>query len=177
MRDHNDLLTVTRRAAQVSVVRRNRAVEFGVDALAETDLDQLQHLLAGSSAVRQFRALKSRLAAPTRGTVLGAAVAVIDAQLGVLNGEPPAPIAMVPSAEGASVSAMTAVDGEAGGDPSTCYAQWEREVIAAWKDFEECAASFAWYNPVGNLCAFAWTLRAESAWFRFLSCSAIPVKV
>jgi len=177
VRADDDLLAVVRRGEHVRVSRRNRMVDLGTEALSESDLDQLQQMLAGSTAVRRFRAMKSMLAPTTRYTALGAAVDVIDMLIGVLKGEAPTSPRATTAPEGLTASAMAAMDGEPGGDGPSCYEIWEREVIAAWNDYEACVLSFAWYNPLREVCAFAWVIRAESAWFRLIGCSAIPLKV
>jgi hypothetical protein len=49
-------------------------------------------------------------------------------------------------------------------------------VLQASYQLESCIASFAVYNPLRQVCAAVWILQIESAWFQFLSCSAIPLK-
>jgi len=174
IRADDDLFAVARRGEHVRVSRRNRTVDLGTETLGEADLDQLQQLLAGSGAVRRFRAMRSMLAATTRRTGLGVAVDMIDMLIGVLKGEAPTPI---PATTAPTVSAMSYVDGEAEFNGPSCYAVWEAEVIAAWNDYAECVYSFPWYSPLREVCAFAWVIRVESAWFRLIGCSSIPIKV
>ncbi|MCX6539404.1 MAG: hypothetical protein NT151_10815 [Acidobacteria bacterium] len=173
LRADDDLFAVVRRGEHVRVSRRNLTVDLGTEALRETDLDQLQQVLAGSTAVRRFRAMRSMLAPATRCTGLGAAVDVIDMLIGVLKGEPPTPS---PATTAPTVSTMSDVDDEAEIDNSNCYLNWVAEVVAAWNDYEGCIYSFAWYNPLREVCAFAWIIRVESAWFRLVGCSSIPIK-
>ena len=58
----------------------------------------------------------------------------------------------------------------------TCYSEYEGEVIAAWDDFSQCVDDVKWYPGLQEVCAFTWLLRVESAWFRFIGCSSIPLK-
>ncbi len=170
LRSDNDRIAVVRRGSQVRVSRRDRAIDLGTEALGEDDLDQLQQMLAGSAAVRRFRAMKSMLAPTTKGTGLAIAVDVIDMMLAVLKGESPT----LPSP--ATPPAMSAMVNMEDGGP-TCYDTWQGEVVSAWGDYEGCINSFSWYNPYREVCAFVWVLRVESAWFRFVGCSSIPMKI
>lgn len=174
LRAEGDWLTVLRRGGHVRVDRNDRSVGFAARSLGDSELDQLQAVLSGSTAVRRFRAMRGMLSPATRRTVLGVSVDIIDCLIGVLSGERPAP-----SAETAApaMTARTASEGCAGGDGPTCFESWKQEVVAAWKDYEDCVNSFSWYNPMREVCAFEWVLRVESAWFKFLGCSCIPMKV
>ena len=56
-----------------------------------------------------------------------------------------------------------------------CFEIYEAEVIRAWIDYQECRNSFAWWNPLKEGCTLRWMLWAESAWFSFIGCSAVPI--
>ena len=58
----------------------------------------------------------------------------------------------------------------------SCWDVYQRLVLQASYQLESCIASFAVYNPLRQVCAAVWILQVESAWFQFLSCSAIPLK-
>ena len=58
----------------------------------------------------------------------------------------------------------------------SCFDIYQRLVLQASYQLESCIASFAVYNPLRQVCAAVWILQVESAWFQFLSCSAIPLK-
>lgn len=58
----------------------------------------------------------------------------------------------------------------------SCFDIYQRLVLQASYQLESCIASFAVYNPLRQVCAAVWVLQVESAWFQFLSCSAIPLK-
>jgi len=174
LRAEGDSCVVWRRGEHVRVGRNGRSVGFGARSLGDGELDQIQDVLSGSSAIRRFRAMKSTLSPATRRSVLGVSVAVIDLLIGVLKGEPPPPHV---DAAAQSTSARASADSWEGGDGPSCFESWKQEVVGAWKDYEECINSFSWYNPMREVCAFEWVLRVESAWFKFLGCSCIPMKV
>ena len=174
LRTDGDLLTVVGRDAHLRVSRRGHTIDLETASLGEGDLDRLQELLAGSTAIRRFRAMRSMLAPSTRRTGPGAAVDIIDMMIGVLKGEAPMP---TPALAGPMVSAMSDGGAEAELDGATCYEAWVGEVVAAWFDYEGCVNSFAWYNPLREVCAFAWVIRVESAWFRLIGCSSFPLKL
>jgi hypothetical protein len=174
LRTDGDLLSVVGRDAHLRVSRRGQTVDLETASLAEGDLDRLQELLAGSTAIRRFRSMRSMLAVSTRRTGPGAAVDIIDMMIGVLKGEASIPR---PPMAAPTVLAMSAEDPYAEMDGPTCYEAWVAEVAAAWVDYEGCVYSFAWYNPLREVCAFAWVIRVESAWFRLIGCSSFPLKL
>ncbi|MCX6544303.1 MAG: hypothetical protein NTV05_07790 [Acidobacteria bacterium] len=174
LRTADDLLTVTGRAARLRVSRRGHTVDLGPETLTERDLDRLQQVLAGSSAIRRFRAMRSMLTPSTRCTGPGTAVDIIDVMIGVLKGEGPSPITAMAEPMASGESDLIAEPDPAG---PTCYEAWVVEVVAAWQDYEACVYSFAWYNPLREVCALAWVIRVESAWFRLIGCSSIPLKL
>ena len=55
--------------------------------------------------------------------------------------------------------------------------EYEGEVVASWDDFSQCVDDVKWFPGLQEVCAFTWLLRVESAWFRFIGCSSIPLKV
>jgi len=168
-----DTLTLTHRSGVLRLVRAGCAVELDIASPVPDDLRAAHELLAGSDAVRQFRALRSMMAARTLRSSVGGGVAVIDALLSVIKGE--APVVQREPAGSGPVAPLVAFDGEFFDGP-TCYEAWQGEVVAAWKDYTGCVLSFPWYDPMRELCAFAWILRVESAWFQFLGCSSVPFK-
>ncbi|MEI6668778.1 MAG: hypothetical protein WCP29_11535 [Acidobacteriota bacterium] len=169
----DDRVVVVRHGDRLRVSRRNRTLEFGGQKAGEADFDQLQQSLAASAAVGRFRAMRSMLTSATRCTGLGAAVDTIDLLFGTLKGEPPRQdlVSAAPMA-----AAVDGVDSEAEIDDSSCYMSWVGEVVLAWNDYEGCIYTFAWYNPLREVCAFAWVIRVESAWFRLIGCSSFPIK-
>lgn len=59
---------------------------------------------------------------------------------------------------------------------TSCYDSYQALVVQAANQMEECMGQFGVWNPMRQVCAAVWTLQVESAWFSFLSCSAIPLK-
>jgi hypothetical protein len=171
LRTNDDWFALERRGDRLSVSRRGRTVGVAAESLAEADLDQLQDLLAGSTALRRFRAMRNTLAPGTRATGLGSAVDIIDMMIGVLKGEAPMPI------EAVAPAAMSAGGADADVAGPSCYETWLVEAVEAWNDYVACVYSFRWYNPLREVCAFAWVIRVESAWFRLIGCSSFPIKV
>jgi len=174
LRAEGDLFTAIRRGEHVRVGRHDRSVGFGARSIGDAELDQLQEVMAGSAAIRRFRALKSMLSPSSRHTVLGSAFETIDLIVGVLRGESPT---LVADSTAPATAAMAFMDNGDDAEGPTCYASWKDEVVSAWGDLKACQNSFAWYNPTRELCGFEWVLRVESAWFKFLGCSAVPIKM
>ena len=59
---------------------------------------------------------------------------------------------------------------------ASCYDAYQDLVVRAAAQMEQCMGQFSVWNPMRQVCAGVWTLQVESAWFSFLSCSAIPLK-
>jgi hypothetical protein len=59
---------------------------------------------------------------------------------------------------------------------ASCYDSYQALVVQAAAQMEQCMGQFSVWNPMRQVCAGVWTLQVESAWFSFLSCSAIPLK-
>lgn len=56
---------------------------------------------------------------------------------------------------------------------ASCYDSYQALVVQAAAQMEQCMGQFGVWNPMRQVCAGVWTLQVESAWFSFLSCSAI----
>jgi hypothetical protein len=138
----------------------------------EDGLDLVQQVLAGSHAARAFRGVHQRLSPESRESAPGAALDNLDALLGILQGEPAALDRRAPARRdgGWRLARVAARVGP------TCYSEYEGEVISAWDDFAQCVDDVKWFPGLQEVCAFTWLLRVESAWFRFIGCSSIPLK-
>jgi len=170
----DDVLVLVRTGDRLRLSRRGQSEVVLMSAPDHGGLAGVQQVLAGSSAARQFRTLHSMLSPATLESGLGAAVELLDSLLGLLQGEASPIRPRQPRRQEAPVSLMAAeMDA---GDGSSCYASWDAEVLAAWDDYEGCINSFSWWNPCREACAFLWVVRVESAWFRMIGCSAIPLK-
>ena len=60
---------------------------------------------------------------------------------------------------------------EEDGGPGECWYQYALEAIAAWKEYEDCYNSQAWYDILGKLgCATIYDVRAIGAFAWWMSC-------
>jgi hypothetical protein len=167
-----DLVVVVRTANRLRVTRGGQTASVAMDQADEEGLDLLQQLLAGSRAVRAFRGLNRRLNQESRESAPGVSLDGLDALLGILQGDPAAVDRRAPGREsGGRISRVACTLYR------SCYAEYEAEVIAAWNDYAQCIDDVKWYPGLQEVCAFTWLIRAESAWFRFIGCSSIPLKV
>jgi len=165
-----DLVVLVRTGDRLRVSRNGVSAAFALNRTDEDGLDQVQQVLAGSRATRQFRALRARLSADSLASAPGVSIDLTDALLGILQGD------------------RAIFERHAPGSPwrvsraslrtrASCYQEWEAEIVAAWADLAQCCEDVKWYPGMQELCALTWTLRVESAWFRFIACSAFPLKV
>ena len=167
-----DVLVLIRTGNRLRVTRGGQTAVLLLDRADEEGLDVAQMVLAGSHAARAFRGLHRSLSEESRESAPGVALDNLDVLLAVLQGE----------AGAASHRARPRRDGggrvcRAGYSAvATCYAEYEGEVISAWDDFSQCVEDVRWYPGLQEVCAFTWLLRVESAWFRFIGCSSIPLK-
>ena len=168
-----DLVVLVKSGEALRVSRGGHTAVVQLTRSDEDGLDLVQQVLAGSRAVRAFRALHRRLGAESLESAPGVSLDLLDALLGILMGEPGAVDRRAPARLGAAWRAAFA---PAGTGPS-CFSEYEAEVLAAWDDFAQCVDDVKWYPGVQEVCAFVWLLKIESAWFRFIGCSSIPLKV
>ena len=168
-----DEFRMSRRGDRLQVARGGQAFDVDLTAPGTDDLARVRQVLTDSEAVRRFRALRSVLSRGFVKHAAGAGVAVLDGLLAVLSGE--MPVAQPTMATFAAADETGLGEGDEIAGPS-CWDAYVTETNAAWNDYVGCIGSFAWYNPMREVCAFVWVLRAESAWFQFLGCSSIPIK-
>lgn len=179
-----DRVAVSVGRGYVRVARPRAAVAFDPSQAEEESQQNTRVLLADSTAVHQFRAMVANLDESTLDSAAGLGLLLADAEIGVLGGDVAAIARLAPVVGGreagaAHSSSQRAANGRAasGGDAlpgESCYVSYRNEVVAAWNDYASCNESFWWVNPLRLACATEWVLRAESAWFSFLSCSAFP---
>lgn len=165
-----DLVVLVRTGERLRVSRNGESAVVALGRADEEGLDQAQALLAGSRATRAFRSLASNLAPESLASAPGVSIDLLDAWLGLLQGDPGAARRRAPSDRSGLIRASVCA-------AATCYAEYEAEVCAAWTDFEQCTYDVRWFPGMQEVCAFAWLLRVESAWFRFIACSSFPLKV
>jgi hypothetical protein len=176
LRAGDDLLAVAVSAGIVEVERSNgHRLRVDVFGAADDEWVQVKVLLAGSKALRLFRALAGSLDPRTSNTPAGAAVALSDAALAQLDGDSAAVgrlVQQMRAARQARIRPVRFAIGEA-----DCWHTYEGEVMHAADDYDSCRHTFSWYDPRQAACAFVWTIQAESAWGELLACSSIGVKI
>jgi hypothetical protein len=133
----------------------------------------VQQVLAGSAALRQLRSLARDLEEVVDVRPAVAGVAVTDALLGFLGGDPGAPARLASRMRARREARMRQV--ALAEEPTGCYQKWEREVMTAWIEYEACQDDFAWWNPLKEACTVRYLVWVESAWFSFIGCSALPI--
>lgn len=167
-----DLVVIIRTGDRLRITRGGQTAVVPLTQVDEDGLDQAQQVLAGSRAVRMFRGLHRRLSAESRESAPGVPLENLDTLLALLQGEQGAIDRRAPRHE---LAAWRVTRASCGAE-RTCYSEYEVETVAAWDDFSSCVESVKWYPGMQEVCAFGWLLRVESAWFRFIGCSSIPLR-
>jgi hypothetical protein len=153
--------------AREGTVRLNPA---GGEADAETT-HRVRGWLAASPAVGRFRQLVEALERRGARDPEALSLRATGALVAELLGDPGAARRF-----GQSVAGSGAALRKVQQYTQSCWDIYQRLVLQASYQLESCIASFAVYNPLRQVCAAVWILQVESAWFQFLSCSAIPLK-
>jgi hypothetical protein len=153
--------------AREATVRLNPA---GGEADSETT-HRVRGWLAASQAVGRFRQLVDALERRGARDPEGLSLRATGALVAELLGDPGAARRF-----GQSVAGSGAALRKVQQYTQSCWDVYQRLVLQASYQLESCIASFAVYNPLRQVCAAVWILQVESAWFQFLSCSAIPLK-
>jgi hypothetical protein len=172
----NDRLSVALGPWSLDVERRNRQIHLDTAQAVDEDWLRVKTLLAGSKALRLFRTLAYSLDAATLRHPGGAAVQASDAILGYIDGDVGAVWRLGEQMRVARAARVRKASLDENGGPNECYEKYEAAVVAAANEYDACRKSFNWYSPWQAACVTVWTLQAESAWFQFLACSAIPIK-
>jgi hypothetical protein len=167
-----DLLVLVRTGYRLRVTRGGQTAALSLDRTDEDGLDLVQMVMAGSRAARAFRRAHRQLAQDSRDSAPGVFLDNLDILLGLLQGELSVVDRRAPPRRGE----RWRVSRVACGAEPTCYSEYETEVVLAWDDFAQCCDDVKWYPLLQEACAFTWLLRVESAWFRFIGCSSIPLK-
>ncbi len=171
-----DVLTVATSRFAVDVTRGKRQMRVQVAEATENELLQLQTLLAGSRALRSFRTLASSLDPTTLETPAGSSIVLSDAFLGFLNGDVSAVARLRRNIQAAAQAKLRPVAfALAGGND--CWEKYLQEVMLADKHYWECSNYYRWWDPRQEICGLGWVLETESAWFQFIACSAVPLRV
>jgi hypothetical protein len=132
---------------------------------------RVRALIVSSPALRQFRRLAAQLEATgdVSPEVLG--LRVTGAVVSEVDGDEGAVRRLSRELRAKFTAGMKKVRLRA-----SCYETYEALVVHAAVMMEQCMGQFGVWNPMRQVCAGVWTLQVESAWFSFLSCSAIPLK-
>jgi hypothetical protein len=162
-----DVLELIKAGDELRVARKGHSVLLSLLDTDEDALEQAQHLLAGSRAALVFRTLRGRLSPDTIQSPIAIGVDVVDVLLGVLQGDGSSVERRRQTSQ--SVGQMTAMMA----DGPTCYDVYEGAVVEAWDQFVGCCAEVPILSQV---CSFQWVLRVESAWFKFIACSSVPLR-
>lgn len=171
-----DRMSVVVGLAVLDVARGNRHLHIDIGQASDEDWLQVKTLLAGSRALRLFRALAYNLDPATLRKPAGASIVSSDAILGYLDGDLAAVARLGQQMRTARQARIRTV--ALGEEPEdSCYKKWEAAVVAAADEYDKCRHSFPWYSPAQAGCVLVWTLQAESAWFQFLACSAVPLRI
>ncbi len=172
----NDQVSVTIDAGVVGVERRAAGrMRLDVGRATEDEWLQVKVLLAGSKALRRFRALASSLDASTLKTPAGAAVVVSDAVLGHLDGDVGAVGRLMQQMRAAVQARIRPVRFTAA--EVDCWHNYEQDTMHAMNDYDSCRAMFSWYDARRAACLFVWTVQAEAAWVELISCSGLHLAI
>jgi hypothetical protein len=165
-----DSVLVLRTGGRLRVTRNGRTAVFNHEHADEPGLEQVQQVIAGSRALRMFRALHAKLGEETLASVPGIVVDVTDVQVGVLQGD--GGVIERRRARNRARIVRAALGGR-----NKCWDEWETEVNAAWSALADCVNETKWIPGGPDMCAFVWSVRVEGAWFTYLACSSFPMKV
>jgi hypothetical protein len=156
----------------VRLARGSDAIHLPPGAADQAQAQRARAVLAASPAVRTFRQLVGALEHGERFDGAALSLRATGALLAELDGDGAAArrfSQQLLSRLGSRVRRVAQTY------PPSCWSVYERAVVQAANELEQCLADFAVYNPARNLCAFVWVLKVEAAWFGLLKCSAVPL--
>ena len=170
----NDRLVIAADADGISVATAREAtvrLNPAGDAGYEVKMQRVRGWLAASAAVGRFRQLVDALDRRGARDPEALSLRATGALVAELLGDPGAARRFGQSVAGSGAGLRRVQQ-----YTQSCWDVYQRLVLQASYQLESCIASFAVYNPLRQVCAAVWILQVESAWFQFLSCSAIPLK-
>jgi hypothetical protein len=174
-----DRLSVAMGPHSVDVARGGTRAHVEIGRDEDDDWLRVKQVLAGSKALRLFRALTAALDPATLETVAGTAMLSGDAVLGYLDGD----VGAIPRLAEHFIKQRraklkpAAFEDESDAAEKTCYKKYEEEVAEAAREYHECRRTFEWWSGWQAACVARWALQAESAWFQFIACSAVPLRL
>jgi hypothetical protein len=170
IRSTSDLVVLSGNRGRIKVARKGRSVALETRRPNEAAYQDAAAVLAGSPAIRLFRAALSQMTQPTLESLGGVALQLCDVFLSVLQYEPTAVARMKPGGQTSTgLPALIMPEGE------SCFESWRDEALSAWSEYESCYRDFRWWSGGREGCAFLYIIQVESAWFKLLSCSAIKI--
>lgn len=172
----DDRLEVSMQGYDVDITRGETSVHLDLANAEDSDFLKAKMLVAGSNALRLHRLLAISLDPRTLRTVSGMGTLLTDAFLGLLDGDVGAVDRLgerLAERRRAKIRRVSLEDPEA---EKGCYEEYEAELFRAWDSYVNCKALTPYWNPFRELCTARYMLWAESAWFHFLSCCAIPIR-
>lgn len=180
----DDTVLVSLSQQLMTVSRGTGTLRFDPRALTEDDGNTLRQLFAGSRAVRAFRSLASvfELRAPEEDDVFATALLIDGALIGYLDGDVGVIARIARRTAARRFGRLQAVKASRGRDRfDDCVGKYENTVSWAWNEMVACnqaASGSPWYLQGINMsmCNAEWVLRAEGAFFQFMSCMAIRVE-
>ncbi len=170
----DDLVSIAGMPGIVKVQRgKERGRSLDVGRASEDEWLQTKVVLAGSRAVRLFRALADSLENGTLQTPAGTAVLMTDALLGLLDGDVGAVHRLGERLRAARQAKIRpAALGQA--EFLMCYYKFAWAADEALDTYYDCAKNYYNWDPRQLGCSFQWVLMAESAWWQFIGCSTFP---
>lgn len=166
--DGVETITLDANATATTVTAHGRSAVFTATDANEESFKAMQALIQSSVAARKFHASLSReLESGQRR--LHPDLAITHALLRTLEGDSLAAIELSRQLLGRTPDPIRAV----GFSPS-CFNTWETEVVRAWDDYVACHHELTGIRgALRGMCGWRYALWVESAWFSFLSCSAL----
>jgi hypothetical protein len=166
-RDHDRVEVSVRRGA-IGVSRGRRSVALSLP-LAAGDLDRVQGLLLGSSAVRAFRALV-RAGEATRTESFFDGFLTSDALLGVLHGDPHATDALRSRIRARGGARLRPAAWQ--WSTKDCWDSYSGQAIAVYDEYTDCTSDLSWYDVLGKAtCEAIYVVEAEMAFSWLVACN------
>jgi hypothetical protein len=162
-----ETLTVTATGEAIAVALGKKTIRLHLRTATERDLAQARALLAGSRALRAFRAFGAALESgdEEKDSMSMTSTLVSGALLNFLDGDPGALARVSKRVEKKHLKQLRQASRAIG-----CYPEYEQEVYSAWTDLMSCYEAVSIFLHRG--CEYRWFLWIESAWFSFIRCSA-----
>jgi hypothetical protein len=160
-----DHVVIEATAFEVTVARNGRQLSLTPAASGDDELE-VARLLADSRAVKRLRLAGASTLESEDMSPAAAALLLSDAMVGMLTGDYGAPSRIGRHLTRGLRSRLRKVG------PDDCYYTWERRVVAAMNELEDCVEEGgAWSSVIRMACSARWYLMVESYWVSFLTCS------